>query len=377
MDKLRVRENKGDGVDWTFTVRENTGCGVDWPFTVRENKGDGVDWNLAPICAFFSSFLRTCRCDGCLPQVLLDRMQKGPRYSNDILLAIEEFLQLTQTHPRVIEAAIGAAFSQFLPLIYSLNSHVAAAAVAALELLLPLMESRIHLVAPQIVEALSNNMQNARTCDHSKTVFNQLLGMQRDRAGTLLAPLSSHITTVMKKNKKEAFAFITGKYAETLGFAYPKAPKSQAAAVQILQFVKSVMVWITNYGDLDSSSKPEIVAVDALIQQAIRSFGLDMVNKVCYDYRDTVKVFLSRREESGGRLQALPKASGLRLMKLVTRKSSLMAFRKKVKWAAMSNLSLSIFFAPCQLMGGGEGGKGSFCFLLDFVNGYCIVLRSL
>ncbi|OWA53047.1 hypothetical protein BV898_17483 [Hypsibius exemplaris] len=262
-------------------------------------------------------------------QALLDRMQKGPRYSNDILLAIEEFVELTKSFPRVIEGAIGAAFSQFLPLIYSLNSHVAAEAVAALEILMPLVESRLHLVAPQIVEALSNNMQNARTSDHSKTVFNQILDFQVDRAGTLLAPLSSHITTIMKKNKKEAFAFITGKYAETLGSAYPKPPRSQAAAVQILQFVKSVLVWITNYGDLDSSTKPEIIAVDALIQQSIRSFGREMVNKVCYDYRDTIKIFMSRRE--GAAVAVMPKPSGVRLQKLVTRKSTLMAFKKKVK----------------------------------------------
>jgi hypothetical protein len=257
-------------------------------------------------------------------------MQMGPRYSNDILSAVEEFVQLSQNFPRVVESAIGAAFSQFLPLVYSLNSHVAAEAVAALEIIMPLVERRIHLVAPQVVEALSNNMQNARTSDHSKKVFNQILQMQIDRAGGLLAPLSSQITTIMKKNKKEAFAFVTCKYAETLGFAFPKPPKSQAAAVQILQFVKSVLVWISNYGDLDSSTKPEIVAVDVLVQQAIRSFGLQTVNKVCYDYRDTIKLFLSRRQELV-KTMTMNKSGQLKLQKLVKRKSSLMAFKKKEK----------------------------------------------
>ncbi|XP_055341671.1 uncharacterized protein LOC129590455 [Paramacrobiotus metropolitanus] len=261
-------------------------------------------------------------------QVLLDRMQRGPRYSKDVVQAVEEFVQLTRCYPHVVESAIGAAFAQFLPLVYSLNSHVAAEAVAALETVMPLVEGKLHLVASQVLEALCSNMQNARTCDHSKKVFNQILNTQIERAGTLLAPLAANITIMMKKNKKDAFAFVTGRYAEALKYAFPKPPKSQAAAVQILQFVKSVLVWITNYGDLHSSSKPEIVAVDALIQQAIRSFGLEMVNKVCYDYRDTIKLFLSRN--AGG--VPVVTASGPGLRKVVVRKSSLMAFKKQARF---------------------------------------------
>ncbi|GAV03216.1 hypothetical protein RvY_13675 [Ramazzottius varieornatus] len=265
-------------------------------------------------------------------QDLMDRMQKGTRFSNDIVTAVDEFVQLTKTYPRVVESAIGVVFSQFLPLVSSLNSHVAAEAIGALEVIMPLLERRIHLVAPQIVEALSNNMQNARTSDHSKKVFTQILDMQVERAGNLLVQLSSELRRIMRKNKKEAFAFITCKYAETLGRAFPKPPKSIAAAVEVLQFVRVVLVWTTNYGDLDTSNKPEIVAVDILIQQAIRSFGADILNKVCVDYKDTIKAFLSRRESKSGEKSlgnSMRSTGTSRASKVVERKSSLMAFQKR------------------------------------------------
>lgn len=256
-------------------------------------------------------------------------MQKGPRFSKDIANAIEELVRLTTEYPWVVENTIGMVFSLFLPLVYNLNSHVAAEAVAALEVMMPLVEKRLHLVAPQIVEALCNNMQNARTSDHSKKVFDQILTMQEDRAAGLLAPLSSHISTMMKRNKKEAFAFVTLKYADTLRRAFPHAPKSQAPAVQVLQFVKNVLIWTTNYGDVDSSAKPEIVAVDALIQQSIRSFGMEIVNKVCYDYKDVIKMFLARRNDKNAVMSAAN--NGPKLQKVVVRKSSLMAFKKRTR----------------------------------------------